>query len=132
MRDRTYEEFMADPTGENLAIMQEREKKLKERNVFAQRISFIEDTARAHVKNQPTSIGKKRYEELEKIDESEKSEKMEQDEAEDDHVQNIDEEDPSPQAKNQINQKMTQFEIDASRAEDEKKDCGGRGLRSTY
>ena len=35
LRDRSYDAFMEDPTGANLAYMQEREKKLKERNVFA-------------------------------------------------------------------------------------------------
>ena len=61
LRERSYEAFTADPTGANLAYMQEREKKLKEMNVFAQRIAFIEDTNRKHVKNQPVSMGKKRY-----------------------------------------------------------------------
>ena len=93
---------MADPTGENLAIMQERERKLKERNVFAQRVKFIEDTARAHVKNQPVSIGKKRHDELEQIDESEKSEKIEHlDENEVDQEENSEEQ--ISQERNRIN-----------------------------
>ena len=80
LRERGYEAFMADPTGANLVYMQEREKKLKELNVFAQRIAFIEDTNLKHSKNQPVSIGKKQYQqELQRAEKNKlESEEIEQ------------------------------------------------------
>lgn len=35
LRDRSYDDFVDDPTGANLAYMQERERKLREMNHFA-------------------------------------------------------------------------------------------------